>query len=150
MLSFLGITIDTVKMEARLPNDKLDRIRRLVYTWLHKKKATKQEILSLVGLLQHATKIFRSGRTFVSRMYATAAKLSQMHYFTRLNREFHSDLAWWHVFVQSWNGLSLLCCTSTMSPDLTIYTNASGSWGCGACLAPMAVASSMVPHLNHG
>ena len=31
-LSFLGITIDTVKMEAHLPNDKLDRIRRLVYT----------------------------------------------------------------------------------------------------------------------
>ena len=121
-------------MEAGLPNDMLDRIRPLVYTWLHKKKAMKREILSLVGLLQHATKIVRNRRTFVSYMHATAAKLRQMHYFMRLNREFHSDLAWWHVFMQSWNGLSLLSCTPTMSQDLTIYTDACGSWGCGACL----------------
>ena len=101
-------------------------------TWLHKKKATKREILSLVGLLQHATKIVRNGRTFVSRMYATAAKLKRMHYLSSLNREFRSDLAWWHVFMQSWNGLSLLRCTLTSPPDFTIYTDASGSWGCGA------------------
>ena len=132
-LSFLGITIDTMKMEARLPDDKLARIRHLIDTWLHKKSATKREILSLVGLLQHATKIVHSERTFVSRMYATAAKLKQMHYFTRLNREFQSDLAWWHVFLQSWNGLSLLSSLQNISPDFIIYTDASGSWGCGAC-----------------
>ena len=67
----------------------------------------------------------------MSRMYATAAKLKKMHYFTRLNKEFHSDLAWWHVFLQSWNGLSLLHNVTT--PSFTIYTDASGSWGCGAC-----------------
>ena len=100
-LSFLGITLDTVKMEAHLPDDKLARMRHLVTTWLHKRSATKQEILSLVGLLQHATKIVNSGRTFVSHMYTTAAKLKEMHYFTRLNKEFRSDLAWWHVFLQS-------------------------------------------------
>ena len=129
----LGINIDTEKMEARLPDDKLDKVRRLVHTWLHKRKARKRDILSLVGLLQHATKIVRSGRTFVSRMYATAAKLKKMHYFTRLNRDFHSDLAWWHVFIHSWNGLSLLCCVSTVSPAFTVYTDASGFWGCGTC-----------------
>ena len=40
-------------------------------------------------------------------------------------------MAWWHVFLQSWNGLSLL--HSVTTPTFTIYTNASGSWGCGAC-----------------
>ena len=132
-LCFLGINIDTEKMEARLPDDKLDRIRRLVHTWLRKRKARKREILSLVGLLQHATKIVRSGRTFVSRMYATATKLKKMHYFTRLNRDFRSDLAWWHVFIHSWNGLSLLRCVSTVSLAFTVYTDVSGFWGCGAC-----------------
>ena len=96
-LCFLGININTEKMEARLPDDKLNRICHSIYNWLHKRKARKKEILSLVGLLQHATKIVRSGRTFVSRMYAAAAKLKRMHYFTQLNRDFHSDLAWWHV-----------------------------------------------------
>ena len=112
-LSCLGIAIYTVKMEARLPDDKLTRICHLVDVWLHKKSATKWEILSLVGLLQHATKIVHSARTFVSHMYATAAKLDKMHYFTRLNKELHSDLAWWHIFLQSWNGLSLLHSVTT-------------------------------------
>ena len=42
-------------MEVRLPDDKVARIRQSIDQWLPKKKATKCEILSLVGLLQHAT-----------------------------------------------------------------------------------------------
>ena len=67
-------------MEARLPAEKLTRIRTSVKIWLQKKKATKREILSLVGLLQHATKVVKSGRTFVSRMYATAAKMKRLSF----------------------------------------------------------------------
>ena len=107
-ISFLGILLDTVRMEIRLPEDKLARIKDTLSTWLGKKKATKREILSLVGLLQHATKVVRCGRTFVGRMYAAAAKVKKLHFFTRLNREFRSDLMWWHTFVQAWNGLSIL------------------------------------------
>ena len=134
-LNFLGITLDTVRMEARLPVDKLRRTREQVGSWMQKKKATKREILSLVGVLQHATKIVRSGRTFLSRMYATAAKLREMHFYTRLNKEFRSDLCWWDIFLESWNGISLLQCTTTLIPtahELSIQTDASGSWGCGA------------------
>ena len=134
-LNFLGITLDTVRMEARLPVDKLRRTREQIGSWMQKKKATKREILSLVGVLQHATKIVRSGRTFLSRMYATAAKLREMHFYTRLNKEFRSDLCWWDIFLESWNGISLLQCTTTLTPtahELSIQTDASGSWGCGA------------------
>ena len=53
---------------------------------MSKKKATEHEILSLIGVLQHATKIVRSGRAFLSRMYATAAKLRELQFFTKLNR----------------------------------------------------------------
>ena len=65
-LTFLGITLDTKRMEARLPKDKLQRIRKLLATWLSKKSATKREILSLVGLLQHATKVVKPGRNMLS------------------------------------------------------------------------------------
>ena len=131
-LSFLGITLDTVKMEAQLPQDKLQRLQALVAEWLKKKKATKRHILSLVGQLQHATKVIRHGRTFVARLYSTAAKVQQMDFFTCLNREFHSDVWWWHVFLQYWNGISLLKRTTDHIPtDIVIQTDASGSWGCG-------------------
>ena len=132
-LSFLGICLDTARREIRLPNDKLSRIRLTLAWWLHKKKATKREILSLVGLLQHATKVVRCGQTFIARMYATAAKVRELHFFTRLNSEFKSDLAWWHAFVQYWNGLSILQSPNLPpSTQITVQTDASGSWGCGA------------------
>ena len=132
-LPFLEIVLDTIKMETWLPKDKLQRMRILVREWLTKKKATKREILSLVGLLQHATKVVRCGRPFLSRIYATAAKLKELHYYTRLNKGFHSDLHWWNTFLVEWNGLNLLRnITATPSPDYHIQTDASGSWGCGA------------------
>ena len=63
-------------MEARLPHEKLQRIQDQVATWLVRKKATKRQILSLVGLLQHATKVVEPGRTFVARIYTAAARLT--------------------------------------------------------------------------
>ena len=120
-------------MEARLPDDKIQCIRTTVSSWLRKKKATKREILSLVGLLQHATKVVKPGRTFVARMYATAAKLKRLSFYTRLTKEFRSDLQWWHMFITRWNGISFLHNALTTSPcDFQIQTDASGSWGCGA------------------
>ena len=65
-LLFLGIVLDTDQMEIRLPSDKLTKTLALLQTWLPKKKATKREILSLVGTLQHATKVVRPGRAFVA------------------------------------------------------------------------------------
>ena len=78
-LKFLGITLDTQHMGARLPPDKLLCIRTQLVAWLTRKKATKREVLSLVGLLQHACKVVRPGRSFVSRMYATAAAAISLH-----------------------------------------------------------------------
>jgi len=103
--------------------------------WLEKKKATKCNILSLVGQLQlqHTTKVVRQGRTFVARLYSTAAKVRELDFYTRLNKEFHSDVYWWHVFLQRWNEISLLKWTTNhLPPDLVIQTDALGSWGCGA------------------
>ena len=87
VLPFLGIVLDTTRMEARLPDEKLTRLKEEVSLWINRTDAKKREILSLVGSLQHATKVVRYGRAFVSRMYATAAKLRKLHFHTRLNVE---------------------------------------------------------------
>ena len=50
-LDFLGIQLDTVSMEARLPEDKLIKTRTTIQEWLNRRSATKREILSLVGPL---------------------------------------------------------------------------------------------------
>ena len=65
-LTFLGIILDAHCMEIRLSKDKLQHILQELSSWLHRKTAIKRDILSLVGLLQHATKVVRNGRTFVA------------------------------------------------------------------------------------
>ena len=96
-LSFLGIILDTCRMDIRLPADKLSRMWEMMKAWLPEKKV---EILSLVGTLQHATKVARPGKTFVLRMYFHC-KTQKLHFATRLNKAFRSDLFWWHIFLQS-------------------------------------------------
>ena len=132
-LPFLGITLDTIKMEARLPEDKLGKLKDEVAQWVTYKKVTKRAILSLVESLQHATKVVRFGSAFLSRMYATAAKLRELHYLTRLDGQFRSDLGWWHTFLTEWNGISLLRWDDdNWTPEYHVQMDASGSWGCGA------------------
>ena len=132
-LTFLGIEIDTIHMEARLPQDKLSRISTQLTSWLEKRKATKREILSLVGSLQHASKVVRPGHMFTARMYSTAARVKELHHFTRLNKDFRSDLHWWYTFINNWNGLSFLhLAQHQLTFDYQIQTDASGAWGCGA------------------
>ena len=64
-----------------------------------------------------------------------AAKLRKMHFLTRLNTAFRSDMFWWHIFLQSWNGLSILRHpTFAATPDYYAQTDASGTWGCVAVL----------------
>ena len=43
VLEFLGIVLDTERMEACLPKDKLDRIRIVVQEWLNKRSAVPQK-----------------------------------------------------------------------------------------------------------
>ena len=100
---------------------------------LDERKLQKKKFLSLVGLLQHATKVVKCSRTFVSRMYWTAAQVRELHFYVTLNMDFRSDLHWCHTFLNSWNGLSFLWYVGPgSSPDHSIQIDASGTWGCGA------------------
>ena len=75
-------------MEARLPQEKLGRLRRSLQNWHSRKAARKREILSLLGLLQHAAKVVRPGRTFMRRMFDTTMKVKELNQVVRLNKEF--------------------------------------------------------------
>ena len=76
-------------------------------SWKFRKKATKREILSLIGVLQHATRIVQLGRTFLSRMYATAAKLHKLHFYTRSIR--NSDQTYAGGTFSSTAGMAKVC-----------------------------------------
>jgi len=43
-----------------------------------------------------------------------------------------TDIMWWHLFVSTWNGISMLWDSGTRVADLIVTSDASDSWGCGA------------------
>ena len=82
-----GFLIDTNAGKLRLPGEKLNRLCHLIREWLQKKRCTKREFLSIAGQLQ--------------------VNCNMQHHI-KLNAGARSDLAWWHEFLEDWNGLSLL------------------------------------------
>ena len=50
---FLGLELDTEKQEIRFPAEKLDKVRGFIRLWQACKKCSKEDLLSLVGLLHH-------------------------------------------------------------------------------------------------
>ena len=49
--------IDTLRMELRLPPEKLAELKSLIVQWKYKQASTKRQLLSFIGKLTHAAKL---------------------------------------------------------------------------------------------
>ena len=132
-LEFLGIIFDTSKMVLRLPDHKRSELLELIEEVRKRKSATKRELQSLAGKLQHAAKVIRPGRCFTRTLYEISTLRDNPHDRIRVSRAVKEDLAWWLAFVRQWNGTSLLWdYVGREHADVTVHSDASGSWGCEA------------------
>ena len=132
-LVFLGIEVDSVAGQLRLPADKLARLSSALIDWGERQSCTRKELESLIGHLNHACKVVRSGRSFLRRMIDllhTRRQSRRGPIPIRLNTGFQADLAWWQEFLLWWNGVSFLPSSSNL-PTTVLSTDASGSWGSG-------------------
>ena len=135
VLVFLGIILDSVRMELRLPEEKLQRMSAMVEEWLPRWSCTKKELLSLIGHLQHAARIVKPGRPFLRRTIDLSSSSQELHHHIRLRGEFKSDLQWWSLFMERWNGVSMMSSLEWATPEVVLTSDASGHWGCGGFLA---------------
>ena len=109
MLTFLGIEIDSVAEQVRLPQDKLARLLATIAHWMTradspKASGKKRELLSLIGLLSHAAIVVRPGRPFLRSLIDAAASTQGLDHWVHLNAAARADLRWWHTFLKVWNG----------------------------------------------
>ena len=133
VLEFLGIIFDTSRMVLRLPDHKRHELQELIEDMIERKSATKRELQSLAGKLQHATKVIRPGRCFTRMLYKLSALREKPHDRIQVRQMVNKeDLAWWSAFIIQWNGTSLLWGYTSYCPDVQVYSDASGSWGCRA------------------
>ena len=131
---FLGIEVDTVAGELRLPVEKMQRLQATLEEWGDRRACTRKELESLIGLLNHACKVVRPGRSFLRRMIDLLYSVRRPPNSVipiRLNCEFRSDLAWWQEFLPGWNGVAFLAPPCRL-PRVDLATDASGTWGAGA------------------
>ena len=132
-LTFLGIEFDTIKGELRLPDNKLVRARQSISQWVQRKACNKRELLSLLGELHHFSYIVRPGRPFLRHLIELSKLPRRLDHQVRLSLPARSDIMWWHTYISLWNGRAFFPLSS--SPEVTLTTDASGSWGCGALLS---------------
>ena len=86
-LTFLGITLDTVNQELRLPADKLGDILQAVTKSLGPRTTTKRELISLIGKLAFAARVVPAGRLFCWWMIQLSSSVEKLHHHVYLNAE---------------------------------------------------------------
>ena len=88
VLEFMGIVLDSVRMEARLPDDKLSRLKNMLQSFTSRRSARLVELQSLIGTLQFACKVVVPGRTFLQRIINLTRGVPSRFHHVRLNRDF--------------------------------------------------------------
>ena len=132
VLTFLGIELDSIKMEARLPVDKLDKGRSLIAEFKGRSKVSLKEIQSLTGFLNFTTSVILPGKPFLRRLINLSKGLKKSFYKVRLTRPVREDLALWEEFLQDYNGASFFIEEEWVSADkLHLFTDAAKALGYG-------------------
>ena len=124
---FLRLTLDTQRMEACLPPDKLKIAIEWANSALTQDYMIKDELRSLLGFLSFAAKVVKPGRAFLRRLFTALGEDTSR---IRIAGDMRLDLLWWQYFLPRWNGVHNLRSLNTRD-EISLWTDASGTWGMG-------------------
>ena len=135
VVTYLGIELDSVQMELRLPQKKLIRLRNLVDEFRGRKHCSLKELQVLAGHLSHASTVVKGGRTFSRRIINLAKFLREKTELISLPDWFFADLDWWIAFCACFNGSAKII-GDDRSSEIVLQTDSSLS-GFGARCGPL-------------
>ena len=128
---FLGITINSSKMELSLPQEKVDKLKSSLDYCIGKTYVSKKELQKVGGLMSFCSQVVKGGRTFSRRVFDLCAR-ARNRGVIKLNVETRKDLQWWRNLCAEFNCKSLIQndnCDDPMVSDAS--TKGFGAW-CGA------------------
>ena len=102
-LEFMGIVLDSDRMEARLLPDKVQRLTSCFTECKGRRSYTLKELQSLIGSLNFACKVIPPVRPFLQRMVQLTRNVSLPHHRIKLSQGFFKDLRMWEDFICNWN-----------------------------------------------
>ena len=133
VLQFAGITLDSVKQEARLPDEKLQKCRMLLHAFYRRRKVSLKELQSLLGLLNFTCAVVVPGRAFLRRMIDLTRGAKRPHHRIRITKEAKHDIKVWLNFLDEFNGKAFFLDDKwETSCSMKLFTDAAGSKGYGA------------------
>jgi len=129
LVDFLGLEIDTMAMEARLPPDKHQRALSIVVDILQRKSISFHTLEKLLGFLSFCCAVIPLGRPFLRQIFNLLNRKTHHLAHIRISKAAKRDLHWWTVLLHQWNGVAVI--HSLPRPVITIYMDASGTKGIG-------------------
>ena len=146
VITFLGLTLNTISMEASIPPDKVARYLK------HVKELQAQEVCSLkhfksaIGKLQFASVIVPAGRCFLRRMHNATIGLQNPNSQVRLIPSVKEDLKVWEEFLQHFNGKGLMIWNkASAETNFHMYSDSSLT-GYGSCLGTSFICGTFPDH----
>lgn len=123
IVTFLGKEYDSKQMTVRIPETKIQETKDILQSYAHKRSCTKRQLQQIIGKLAFISECVRSGRLFISRMLEVLRKYRYNHFRIRLTEEFRKDIKWWLLFLDTYNGISIIPEIDWSSPDAIISTD---------------------------
>ena len=104
--TYLGIQIDSEKMELSLPQGKLDTLRSILSKHISARYISKKNLESLNGLVSHCAQVTQGGRTYCRRFYNLQKELNAKRLKRILIPSYvRADLKWWNDLCLIFNGV---------------------------------------------
>ncbi|KAG9023013.1 hypothetical protein FS837_006040, partial [Tulasnella sp. UAMH 9824] len=145
-LEFLGLTLDTDRMEASLPPDKLDYLQEITSLWASRTRCTLRDLQKLMGFLQFASQVIPVSWAFIRHLIDFSATFTTPFQRRRVPAAARRDIWWWDHFASSWNGIQLIQPTRK---TLYVYTDASGKKGMGGIFGNLWFSARVAQRYRH-
>ncbi|KAK3092911.1 hypothetical protein FSP39_008779 [Pinctada imbricata] len=100
-LIIYGIEVDSVKMENRLPEEKLAKLKSRLSETLGRKKVKLKELQSPIGLLNFACGVVVPGRAFLRRLIDLTCGVIKPFHWIRLTVDSRADMRLWLDFLDN-------------------------------------------------
>ena len=104
---YLGIELDTIQMQSRLPEEKISKCVNQIRKVLSKDRVMKKNLESLAGLLNFACRVIHPGRAFLRRIYSAIAAQPNYKKTIRVSKNIREDLTVWLTFLDGFNGVTM-------------------------------------------
>lgn len=132
VIVFLGLELDSVKMEVRIPRAKIEEVVQKIQDVINKKKTTLKQMQSLIGSLNFCCRAISAGRPFCRRLINATCGLSKPFHHLRVSSQMKLDLNMWLSFFENHNGISVFHDRYWVSnDDVQLFTDSAGGKGLG-------------------